>query len=743
MVSIHTNPIPKPKSGTVVVDWSPRICGATAWGGHLQAADRSIELLSFSKSGRPLASWESAFDWQARKISDAAAILNDYDKIILGDIVCFAPDVVPDDDGRPYYEEIMHKVHRPWTGIFHGGTYPDKHDDTINAVLTSPGFCGTLLTPRMGQAKSRLAKWPALRFEHTPYLPYDAFQAPERRLIRGRTKDVMMTARLMANKGQNAALVLAGMLRGDTHIWGYNPYGFPSIGWGLLELGTLGLGYSIKRKPILRRDKMTMTHPNAVKFYTGEYTLETPTGREYRYHDGYLKLSEIDWSPWIHMSLASPDFAGMLEYTIIDAVHCGAIVAVPECFPIEGKYESLITFPFDGTTIGWDNNSGRVRNKRPFDPGPIADVINKHLKMSHADLAALQERQYQEFRRLHDPNATLKAINRALRGHEKNKWEYGGRPITAVIVDRKSDIPGPQPDETEVKYLYRLLVSGVRDNDEIRSLWKTHYGKSINRHSINIAKQKIWKNGSLTPATSTVVLTPTHGERRGDFIDRCITSGMANDTILKILQENYSASARNAEINAHRKQLRSPGDDMPTFTRQPANMGLITPRSDAVATVKTIKQHIDKSPPASAYGGKAMAPEPGEKSGAFIRRCLIAGADGETILTWVHAHFEGSKAKMSDIGWNRNKLKADGWVPGAAAPTPTKDIAAVHAPAVASKSPVTVVPQRKKFDPPDTPFDGGTPVVPASLVDAFIDAFINVALTLDKKMRDRIIKAIR
>lgn len=493
---VHTNPVKKPGGSTVIVDWAPRICGATSWCGHVKNQDPNIELMSFSKSGRPLATWSSSFEWEARKISDAAAILNDYDRVILGDVVCFSPSIGLDAEEKPYYIDIMKHVTNKWTGIFHGGSYPSKHDGTIDAILSSPGFCGTLITPRIGQATERLAQWNP-RFEHTPYLPYDASQAPSRRGTRGRTKSVMMTARVTSNKGQNAALILSNHINGDIDCWGQGQFGQPSPTWSLWELATHGLGYKEIREPGIRKDKPTITHPNARKFYTGAFEVEAQNGRRFRYRDGYVHLSEVDWSPWIHLSMASTDFAGILEYSVIDAVHCGAIAVVPECWPTEGKYDTIQTIPFENCTAAWDPTKGRVRETKSYDRDGVAKVINGLLKMSDKKLGELQDAQFEEFSRLHHPQNTLDAIDRALAGKTK---------------------------ETK-----------------------------------NVVKK--------------------------------------------------------------------------------------TPAAAPAAAVRT---------------SAAMVPEPGEKSGAFIRRCLIAGMDGDAILAIVHSHFEGSKASKSDINWNKQKLKKEG-----------------------------------------------------------------------------------
>jgi hypothetical protein len=70
---------------------------------------------------------------------------------------------------------------------------------------------------------------------------------------------------------------------------------------------------------------------------------------------------------------------------------------------------------------------------------------------------------------------------------------------------------------------------------------------------------------------------------------------------------------------------------------------------------------------AKAAGSELPKVLEGEGSGAYIRRLLKAGfVDTAAILKAVHAQFEGSKAKASDVSWNKGKLKKDeGWVPPA------------------------------------------------------------------------------
>jgi hypothetical protein len=89
------------------------------------------------------------------------------------------------------------------------------------------------------------------------------------------------------------------------------------------------------------------------------------------------------------------------------------------------------------------------------------------------------------------------------------------------------------------------------------------------------------------------------------------------------------------------------------------------PKVEAKVTAKTSAKVVPLK--AKTNGTSLPNREDGEGSGAYIRRMLKAGyLDTPTLLAAVHAQFEGSKAGPSDISWNKNKLKGEGWVPPAA-----------------------------------------------------------------------------
>ena len=225
----------------------------------------------------------------------------------------------------------------------------------------------------------------------------------------------MMTQRLASNKGQNALLAMMNHLNHDADVWGYNSFGLPSIGWRLHELGS-ALGYVPDGEPALRRDMAALTHPNAPRFYTGAFAFTAPNGRRYAYKDGYSRLDEVDWSPWVHLSMFSPDFHGLLEFAILDAIHAGAIAVVPEGTVPRGWYDdSLITIPFDGSTL-WAKKDMTTVSGRDFDRAGCARVINELLAYPDEELKRIAARQLAAVRARHAPAEFRKSVEAALRG---------------------------------------------------------------------------------------------------------------------------------------------------------------------------------------------------------------------------------------------------------------------------------------------------------------------------------------
>jgi len=95
-----------------------------------------------------------------------------------------------------------------------------------------------------------------------------------------------------------------------------------------------------------------------------------------------------------------------------------------------------------------------------------------------------------------------------------------------------------------------------------------------------------------------------------------------------------------------------------------------TPAPGKVVDLKpVVKPSIKPAKATKPVAGALPNKTDGEGSGAYIRRLLKAGfVDTNAILEAVHANFAGSKAKPSDVAWNKGKLKKDeGWVPPAKA----------------------------------------------------------------------------
>lgn len=418
--AVRTSPHRKPLAPVAVVEWFPRACGSVAWGYHLSRADDArFERVTFSSSGKPLAAWNAEHAWNAYRIADAADRLNDYDRVVLVDVACFAPEVSVKKDGTlPYYVDVLKGLRTRYTGMYHGGLYASKYDPVLDVVCSGPGFSGRLVTTRLRQAEARLATLlgQGLTLEHHPYLPYDASWSrvldSDPMQPRTRTRSAMMTARIASNKGQNALLAIADGLACDCDVWGYNSFGLPSIGKRLVELGQ-ALGYRLDEgTPRLRRDKRELKHPNAVNFYTGEFGFTTPSGRRFAYRDGFGSQADVDWSPLVHLSLPSRDFGDTLEYVSLDAVAAGCVAVVPRTSVTEAPYESLCLVDYEGCSL-WANDGGDVRGK-DFDRAKLTRDVNELVTTSEKTLLEIAIRQRTEVLPKHDPALAWAAVERAL-----------------------------------------------------------------------------------------------------------------------------------------------------------------------------------------------------------------------------------------------------------------------------------------------------------------------------------------
>lgn len=410
-------------------EWFPRVCGSTEWGFHLAAGatkSTQVDLVTFSKSGRPLKGFYRPERWTVHRYADAVDALNQYDLVIGIDLVCFAPQLsgrkfFQSENFAPYYVELLEKIRTPWTAMYHGGLYSKKYDGVLTRLLHSKKFCGTLITTRLPQAKERLEHLLRPRrkisFINDPFLPFRPNEMLNGEMSHWkRERSMIITSRIAVNKGQNVMLGLLPQLAGDVHVWGYNAFGLPSIGWRLWELGN-ALDYRVAKKVQLRRDARSLTHPRAARFYTGAFAFESK-GRRYEYHDGYDTHDDVDWSPWLHLSFTSTDFEGSLEYVTLNAVVAGCVGVVPEhaLRYTRGEYDGAVpTVPFERCTwwAATDAKTGptpRGTGKKGKFVGreeAVVASLNALLEYSDDDMNKLRRKQLACIERLHDPKRVL------------------------------------------------------------------------------------------------------------------------------------------------------------------------------------------------------------------------------------------------------------------------------------------------------------------------------------------------
>lgn len=370
-----------------LVEWWPRICGSVNWGYHFYAGGRSvrgcdIDLITFSKSGKVLKSWHLQHPWwKVHRVSDAVDVLNSYNFIVLIDLVCFAPEVTARNDQPPWYAIVMNRVKTPWTAMYHGGSYPGKHDATIKTILSSRSFCQRLITTRIDQAIERLSPFGIDRsaIYHNPYLPFDEtiVYRNDRSDHAPKNPRIKMTSRLMTNKGHFAMMYAFRRLMTSVDLHGYNAFGLPSIGWLLYELGR-ALGYRVLKEPVLRRDKQGLTHPRARKFYTGAFSF-TRSRYRFNYLDAYDwdSIGRINLKGNVHLSLSNDAFGDTPEYVTLEAIAGGAVAIVANHSIIGVRYHGrgIETIPYTrgGARV---KNNGEVMAKIVWDEDRFVKILN-------------------------------------------------------------------------------------------------------------------------------------------------------------------------------------------------------------------------------------------------------------------------------------------------------------------------------------------------------------------------------
>lgn len=417
-----------------LVEWYPRVCGSTEWGFHFaRGAHRNlvIDPVTFTKSGKLLKDFYRPEFWTVHKQRDAVAVLNEYDLVVAIDLVCFAPKLsgrkfTQQEEFAPYYVEVLEKLRTPWTAMYHGGLYGSKYDVILRRLLASKKFAGKVFTTRLPQARAKLEPLASNRgigYVNHPFLPFasDEMLAPSfgPKAKKSRDHSFLITSRIAVNKGQNVALGLLDRLEGNVHVWGYNAFGLPSIGWRLWELGN-ALGYRVARPVELRRDCRDLTHPRAARFYTGRFAFARGRVR-YDYHDGYDRHDDVDWSPWLHLSLTSTDFEGSLEYVTLNAIAAGCVAVVPEhslsC--TRGRYgDAVVTVPFERCTwwAATEDKEGTpprdVGRKGKFigDEVKVVEVLNAWRNASDSTLQHQLVAQRRKLIELHDPVKVVRKL---------------------------------------------------------------------------------------------------------------------------------------------------------------------------------------------------------------------------------------------------------------------------------------------------------------------------------------------
>lgn len=314
------------------------------------------ELLTFTRSGRPHAGWPAAPQRRVHRLTAMINVLNSYDLVILSDPASLAP-AMQEGDGRPAYLRALRALTVPVTAMVHDGALVKKLHPFVAELASSPSFAGVFLaTRREAGDLIQAATGRTIRMATRPYLPYRCppiTATPEYDLTR-----VMMTGRLAPNKGQDRLLAaFAAGLERHIEIWGADP--FRRFGQYSTELHAA----ATNKEPVVC--------VGAPGRRGGPFSLlNDATGFRVDYRGPYTGLDSIWWTPAVHLSLTSPALRGTLEYSTLEALAYGRIVAAPH-----RQYEQA-----DYGPLGWparlpDDLTDPATLRRAIEMIPLAPEI--------------------------------------------------------------------------------------------------------------------------------------------------------------------------------------------------------------------------------------------------------------------------------------------------------------------------------------------------------------------------------
>jgi hypothetical protein len=388
-----------------IVEWYPRLCGAVTWSAHLAEGNPDVDLLSFSKSGKFLKPWSRVPGrWQARKYADAVDVLAEYDLVILGDIVSRAPQTK---DGA--YLDVVERLRTPFTAMIHDGSYMPKYTPAIERVLSAPAFTGALFTTRLPEARQRFDPHShrEINWISHPYLPWTPALA-DRRPIALRKPGVTFLGRAMPNKGWHAMLDAFRDLDLDVDGWGFASFSpATSYAYNFWECAISHLGLQPEDRftgsniPLCANPKLK--HPDAHKYYTGEWAVRNRFGRVFRYRGHYDADRRIDFRFNTALSLTNNSLRGTLEYVSLDASAGGCLAIVPQHQIDYADYINVPTVPYEW--LGWRPDGAWT--KPDWNRMAIIHELEFYARATAGQDIAFQRRELEE---KHDPTRVLDAL---------------------------------------------------------------------------------------------------------------------------------------------------------------------------------------------------------------------------------------------------------------------------------------------------------------------------------------------
>lgn len=331
----------------------PRMCGVTKWTFEVAQGFRSLgheaDVVSFTLSGRArvtnkqrraFGSIGGGWHWwpekpdRTEKYEDAAAVLDEYDLIVLNEP---KNGTIDRDTKRlqtelPKYAEVLAKTKTPWMTILHAPQYDKKRAPYLDRVLEAGNFTGVVIEHQGKSYESGAWAFDGRikLVQPWPWLPYSRHTEPST-VQRG--WKVGLGGRMTPNKGSATLAYVSDGFPSHltTHLFGTESGGAaPASSYFLWEALTKNGNWRGVRRGEQTEPDEWGNYGDKIYCWPWWVAQENELGNHIiEFTAGYDNQFDAWAECAIGVNLTGSNFAVGLEYTSLEAMDAGCAIILP------------------------------------------------------------------------------------------------------------------------------------------------------------------------------------------------------------------------------------------------------------------------------------------------------------------------------------------------------------------------------------------------------------------------------